>query len=131
MIGEVFVSVVLAGIFFTWLSVIENIWTDHLLDIPLRLFLTVFLSVIGAIAVFFVCSFIPTSTIDQLIPPEEYDHMKNEQAAIYLYENDYRYTEDAYLFENAEDSSKVELTQTKWKNIQGQIIGTTINVNQK
>lgn len=131
MIGEILVSVLLAGIFFIWLSVMESIWTDRLLKLPSSLFLTVFLSVLGAIAILFVSFFVPTSAINQTVPPKKYDHVKNEQAVIYLHENDYQYTEDAYLFEYAGDSSKVEVTQTNWKNIQGETIGTTINVNQK
>jgi len=131
MIGEILISVLLAGIFFIWLSVMKNIWTDHVLKLPSRLFLTVLLSALGAIAILFVSFFVPTSAVNQIVPPEEYDHVKNDRAAVYLHKNDYQYTEDAYLFEYAGDSSKVKLTQTNWKNIQGETIGTSLNIDPK
>lgn len=131
MIGKVFVSFVLAGIFFTWLSVMKNAWTSHVLDTSSKIFVTVILTALSAFGGLFVHSFIPTSAIDKPIPPSEYDYVKSEQAAVYLHGNDYQYTEDAYLHQNAGDSSKVKLTQTSWNNIEGETIGTTINLSQK
>ena len=131
MIGEALVSLILAGVFFTWLSFVQGVWTDPVLEPPSKIFLSALLTVLGAIAFLFVYFFVPTSAVNQVVPPEEYDYVKNDRAAVYLHENDYRYTEDAYLFDYAGDSSKVKLTQTNWNNIEGETIGTTINVNQK
>jgi len=131
MIGEIVACILLAAIVAMWIAAMKSVITDRYIGALARIFLSVLFTVIGAAVFMMAYAFIPTTTTYSEIAPGEYKHVKNEKSAVYLYKDAFKHTEDAYLYKNAGDSTKVEVIEVSWKNIRGTLIGTTIQVNEK
>jgi len=129
MIGEIIVGALLAAIVLIWGFLMGDIITDRYLGFGDKVFMGLLFTSIGVAAFLFVYAFIPTTTTTSEVT--DYKYVKNEQAAVYLNDEDYTHTENAFLYKNAGDTSKVEVLEVQWKNIEGSFVGTTIRVNQK
>lgn len=129
MIGKIAVVLLLAVIIAIWVSAMKSAIVDRYMGLTAKLFMSSVITLAGGAVFLFVFSQIPSSVTSSEIV--DYKYVKNEEAAVYLYNEDYKHTTNAYLYQNAGDTSKVEVLELKWKNIRGSLVVTTIQVNQK
>lgn len=131
MIGEIFVCFLTLIALGVWVSVTFNIWTDRYLAMGSRIFISGFVTLIAAFMVVLIVGLIPTSTEKSTVPPDEYQFIKNDHQVVYLHKDDYKQTEDTYFHNNAGDTSKVEVEITKWINIGGGRVSTSMDLIKK